>query len=108
MNAERKAAWVAALRSGNYKQTKYVLRDPEGFCCLGVLCDISGAGRWVAESFESGDEMRFAIPTDAVNAWLGVSDANLWIGKKHLTDFNDAGVSFAQIADMIESYQEAE
>jgi len=32
--------WVAALRSGEYKQTRAVLNDENGFCCLGVACKI--------------------------------------------------------------------
>lgn len=38
-----KAKWLAALRSGDYKQTAGTLRDedkPNSFCCLGVLCNI--------------------------------------------------------------------
>lgn len=54
MNAEVKALWLDALRSGEYQQTKGRLRrdnpiDPEdlddgynaGYCCLGVLCDLA-------------------------------------------------------------------
>lgn len=54
MNAEVKAQWLDALRSGEYQQTKGRLRrdnpiDPEdaddgynaGYCCLGVLCDLA-------------------------------------------------------------------
>ena len=42
MNAEIKAKWVAALRSGEYRQsTRRVLSDGDGgWCCLGVLCDL--------------------------------------------------------------------
>lgn len=64
MNPEVKKKWITALRSGEYKQTKHVLKcgifedyftemrpkaagsDKEmtinsfGFCCLGVLCDL--------------------------------------------------------------------
>jgi hypothetical protein len=34
--------WVAALRSGDYKQGKGVLhnQDTNTYCCLGVLCDL--------------------------------------------------------------------
>jgi len=38
--AEVKTAWLAALRSGNYAQTRGALRRTDGFCCLGVLCDV--------------------------------------------------------------------
>lgn len=46
MDAELKAKWIAALRSGEYKQGNGRLRDGDKYCCLGVLCDVSGAGRW--------------------------------------------------------------
>lgn len=42
--------WLAALRSGNYKQTSACLYAPnqDAFCCLGVvgnLCGIPNSGR---------------------------------------------------------------
>jgi len=40
MNPEIKAKWLDALRSGEYKQTRYRMKTGEGFCCLGVLCDL--------------------------------------------------------------------
>ena len=41
MNSEVKAKWLEALRSGKYRQSRYKLRSLDnGFCCLGVLCDI--------------------------------------------------------------------
>jgi hypothetical protein len=43
MKPEFKAKWLADLRSGNYKQTKSVLYDGAGYCCLGVLCASVGA-----------------------------------------------------------------
>lgn len=47
---ENQRKWIDALRSGKYTQTTHVLRRPDnhgnGFCCLGVLCDISGGGEW--------------------------------------------------------------
>lgn len=32
--------WTRALRSGEYKQAKYKLQSSDGYCCLGVACDI--------------------------------------------------------------------
>lgn len=40
MNKQIKAEWVAALRSGEYKQGVQLLRQGDQFCCLGVLCDL--------------------------------------------------------------------
>lgn len=40
---EFKNKWVAALQSGEYKQTTGKLGSvEEGFCCLGLACHISG------------------------------------------------------------------
>lgn len=46
MKKDIKDKWIAALRSGEYDQTKGVLRreDDEGrasYCCLGVLCELA-------------------------------------------------------------------
>src|SRR5437899_9420914 len=32
--------WAKALRSGEYKQSKGMLNNREGYCCLGVACKI--------------------------------------------------------------------
>ena len=39
---EARALWVKALRSGEYKQTTGQLRKDDGYCCLGVACDLYG------------------------------------------------------------------
>jgi len=41
MTPELKAKWLAALRSGNYKQGESFLRWNDTYCCLGVLCDVA-------------------------------------------------------------------
>jgi hypothetical protein len=41
MDKEWNDKWVAALRSGDYKQCKFDLSNKHNeYCCLGVLCDI--------------------------------------------------------------------
>jgi hypothetical protein len=40
MDQQIKSEWVAALRSGEYKQGVQLLRQGDYFCCLGVLCDL--------------------------------------------------------------------
>ena len=40
MNRKIALKWARALESGLYKQTEGTLRNPEGFCCLGVLCNL--------------------------------------------------------------------
>lgn len=46
MNAEMKAKWVAALRSGKYQPGNSYLRSEAGWSCLGVLCDIIDNSKW--------------------------------------------------------------
>src|ERR1700692_953384 len=38
-----KKKWLAALRSRKFKQTKMVLHNSRGYCCLGVACVVGGA-----------------------------------------------------------------
>ena len=65
MDAELKQRWIDALKSGKYPKTKGALCRPipgeenkepvaAGFCCLGVLADISGLGQW-----EDGADKRY-------------------------------------------------
>lgn len=43
LSREDAAEWLAALRSGKYKQTTHVLKKGDDhFCCLGVACDLEG------------------------------------------------------------------
>lgn len=47
MNPEIKAKWIAALTSGEYEQTRnYLHRTGDGYCCLGVLCEVMDPGQW--------------------------------------------------------------
>lgn len=55
MNADVKTKWLAALRSGEYQQIDGSLhKDQQGFCCLGVLCDLyhkeTGRGAWETDT----------------------------------------------------------
>lgn len=51
MNPVVKAAWLTALRSGDYDQTtEYLNRVSGGFCCLGVLCDLAERANIVTSS----------------------------------------------------------
>ena len=53
MNPEIKKQWVAALRSGEYRQGQGSLCaegfDGFGYCCLGVLVDTVFDGDWVLD-----------------------------------------------------------
>ena len=47
MNEEWRDKWVAALRSGQYRQGVGSLTGPEDtYCCLGVLCNVFDPAGW--------------------------------------------------------------
>lgn len=105
MLKEYKDPWVAALRSGKYKQTTGRLVDMHGHCCLGVLCDVVPA---VAEQFDSLDRRAWTQVlnlTPSAAKLAGLSDDNLTT----LANMNDGcgsyvgEKSFAEIADYIEA-----
>jgi hypothetical protein len=107
MDAQLKAKWVEALRSGEYSQTQNWLRDGEGFCCLGVLCDLSQLGEWSPSN--EGSMQRYTVGKDyhrtqflpfAVKEISGLSGDDC----DPIVKMNDDGKSFAEIADYIEAH----
>lgn len=60
--------WIEALKSGDYTQTKLNLRDTEGFCCLGVACDLfikeTGVGRWGDPTSEGIIPFFYPVPEE--------------------------------------------
>lgn len=112
MNPEIKERWIAALRSGEYKQTIGNLRVKDKFCCLGVLCDLAakdGIGEWQ----ENKNSNRFfstplfaaskLLPSTIVS-WAGLNSPRVLIDDSSLVSLNDQGASFSEIADIIEKY----
>lgn len=105
MDAELKSKWVAALRSGEYKQGTDMLRtDDNCYCCLGVLCDIGGRGKWEWKGYgrwfyEVGDESDSGELPDCLQMEYG-GKAGLW---GELMEMNDDGTPFHEIADYIEA-----
>lgn len=51
--ATNRAAWLAALESGNFPQTQGLLRTDDGYCCLGVAENVRGA-EWQEDDGEYG------------------------------------------------------
>lgn len=113
--------WVAALRSGDYLQAKGKLKNLDSYCCLGLACELSGTGEWVKDAggLREGYRVldnRTGTPLYFDKLWpaevarqLGVSNS---LDLPHyesamLTSMNDAGVTFPQIADLIEWYYES-
>jgi hypothetical protein len=92
--------WVAALRSGKYKQGKRRLKDGDNFCCLGVLCDISKLGAWSKRDWYGYADTFLPY---SVMKWSGVMDAMGELEHQdELAVQNDNGKTFPEIADIIE------
>lgn len=103
--------WLSALRSGEYQQTKGGLHDENGFCCLGVLCDLYGKENnveWTLSGFNNAYEFQDKeshLPS-SVMEWAGVGDQNPDInnGTETLAGLNDSGCTFEEIAHIIENH----
>lgn len=94
MNPELKAKWVAALRSGEYEQITGSLKEPDGYCCLGVLCEVMGID-W---SDPKVRKHRLEVEELPPVTHKVLSDDVEW----ELSIMNDGGVSFTDLADYIE------
>lgn len=89
MDAQLKAKWIEALRSGEYEQGKHLFEADGAFCCLGVLCKVMG------------------IPTvdnNGAGSWSAVEDVlpDRYKTASALATMNDSHTSFSEIADYIE------
>jgi hypothetical protein len=114
MNPEIKAKWVAALRSGEYKQGRGRLNRVDKFCCLGVLCDLhakESGGKWEQHTIDeyvhlymgSSCQLHPAVLLWAGLNYVGGGEVRIAGNQDFLFRHNDSGRTFAEIADAIES-----
>jgi hypothetical protein len=97
--------WVAALRSGEYKQGKGTLHNTTDntYCCLGVLGRV-----WGLKQYKSAIEPRLCGYGSSATNFLDDEDFGKLAPKKSLAvqsdlaRMNDSGKSFEAIADWIE------
>lgn len=112
MLTEPQKRWVAALRGGEFKQCRGQLSKNGGYCCLGVVCEIFreelslekheltfGDGYSYNESYQY-------LPCK-VKEYLALNTTEGYFRKKdgkgeYLSNLNDDGASFEEIADIIE------
>ena len=127
MDSNLKQKWVRALRSGKYTQAIGQLKTEDGFCCLGVLCDVYDSSNWtVASDPDLGEDyvewhykisklggytyiMKDVLPDEVVDAaGLDLQNPEVPYGidgtKTSLAVINDSGATFKQIADLIETH----
>lgn len=111
---EARAAWVEALRSGEYKQGKRYLANDGKYCCLGVACELAikdgvpiERGEESGRAFYAGDDATLAFP---IREWLGLDTSEGGYRRNghdtSLAKRNDDGATFEQIATIIESAPE--
>lgn len=123
MNKEIAKEWVAVLRSGIYKQAIGRLKKEDGYCCLGVLCliakekgavdidfvrsDDGGCYFYFDEAAADNPNVGITLLPKSVIDWAGMSSWNGNYPTGILSGDNDAGKTFAEIADIIEQNVEA-
>lgn len=104
--------WLAALRYGGHRQAIGQLSDDTGFCCLGVLSKVQGRLRSGNDGNGIGNTAVLApsnpcaqalsrsgiLPSESI---LTVDGALLDIVE--LSAMNDSGLSFIEIANVIEA-----
>lgn len=107
-----KKTWLWALRSGTYKQGKMYLYDRQknAFCCLGVACDIADPelnidyigliANYEQKSLETPVK-DVKIP-DLLKGSFDTTDEDFNPVVKLLSNMNDDGATFEEIADYIE------
>lgn len=100
MDAEIKAKWVKALRSGEYKQGLCRLHHNNTYCCLGVFCIVAGR-----QTPDAATQMMSLVEyTETTNANYDFIKEQLGDRHYRLEEMNDReGKSFAEIADYIEA-----
>lgn len=141
MNIQVKDKWLNALRSGDYKQEQGKLRSDEGFCCLGVLCDLyiqenelkweedikliyddelkeyvkvsshdkyyfDGESEFLPKSVMEWAELHRNNPYVRVDNSIEYEDNEegvKWESEDQISDLNDNGYTFDQIAWIIET-----
>lgn len=110
MKEEIAKAWVADLRT-NPPQAKEVLFDGKGYCCLGRLCVVLGMKPvqenhgFIFERCEKDDEYGWKVlgPWAQETAGLRTKTGETIDQSHELTQMNDEGYSFVEIADFIEA-----
>jgi len=108
MDKKIKKLWVEALPK--YEQTTQALKNEDGFCCLGVLCDVYRKEKgidWEKPAFTNrmGRSYMFGESTKLpveVQEWAGLNGSNPMVGEFDLISLNDSQrLTFSQIAQKI-------
>ena len=103
---ERRSDAAKIILSGKYRQTSLFLRLGNSYCFAGMLCDLSGVGKWEKEMKESSGKYSYAYIADeqkrvhdmpdAVSVYYGIESGSYWtsqgdekVGKEPLASLVD-------------------
>lgn len=131
--AEARRQWYAALRSGEFRQGRENLCINGEHCCLGVACELfvrsrpgearfevppdadedNATHKFFVEAGKGFDPDMDELLPRAVQRWLGIqyADPVVLVGdqqERGISTLNDAGTSFAEIAELLERAYPAE
>jgi hypothetical protein len=102
---EFKEKWIAALRSGKFKQGSGYLQDGDEYCCLGVACRIAHPKMDIQKLCligvdDFGESKIKKIKVPSIIKGGDTPSENKIVSR--LTKMNDKGKSFKTIANYIE------
>lgn len=107
MISKIKKLWVSALLSGKYKQAQGALKNGDGFCCLGVLCDVHRKAT-KKRGFDRNGDYRGEGGTlpECVAKWAGLENDSPEVSIDGKTTYlsvvnDDLEFNFKQIAKLI-------
>lgn len=107
--------WIEALRSREFDQGEGSLQKGDRFCCLGVACVIASQNDIPIATDENGEIVGDTLEIqDSVQDWLKLRDPEGHSKEKvfgrhevrALASLNDLGMSFLNLADVIEQNPE--
>ncbi len=103
LNKKFKAKWLEKLRDKSYKQgVGYLRNSKDEFCCLGVACDIYDPNKWFKDEDGSNSLYNYVSFSGTLPPELRAS-IGLGVGDQFtLSNMNDMGKTFEEIADWIE------
>jgi hypothetical protein len=133
MNPEIKARWIAWLRDPSHEQGQSYLKKGGKYCCLGGLCELAIEDGVIHRSLETTrilqeDTVSFygesAVLGGVVMDWAGLESNRAYIAElreripgsappdtlidfttnTNLASLNDSGLTFNQIADIIDYF----
>ena len=110
---KQKDDWLAALRSGEYKQCTGSLKKDDGYCCLGVLGEVTEGFEFekTKQKTKAGTRSNYFLTfpeseCEIKGSWTGLLNSPLYLGdtnQSYLMGMNDSeDKNFNQIADWVE------